>query len=404
MKAGWQIKRLGDVVTRLTNGYVGPTRDIYLESGVPYLLARHVKNNQLTFDGKTFISDEFNHKNKKSMLKAGDVLLVQSGHIGHSAVVSDEHEGHNCHAMIVITPIKDMVSGHFLSLFFNSPEMQSGFENIRSGSTVPHLTCKEVKEIAVPLPPLSEQQRIVGILDEAFEGIAIAKVNAEKNLQNARALFESHLQSVFTKRGEGWVDKPLEKAATIINGFAFKSKDFSPKGVVKSIKITNVGVREFVCDSDCYLPEGFDTKYGAVSVQEGSIVIALTRTIISGGLKVAVVPDIYHGALINQRVAAITACPDILAAPFLFAYLSTQEVVDYVKERVNTLMQPNLSINDLRSMPIPLPTVQEQNVISTQLDELREETQRLESLYQQKLAALDALKKSLLDQAFTGGL
>ncbi len=277
-------------------------------------------------------------------------------------------------------------------------------EALATGTTVPIVNKSKFNSVAIVLPPLPEQQRIVGILDEAFDGIATAKANAEKNLLNARALFESYLESVFTQRGEGWVDKPLEKAATIINGFAFKSTDFSPKGVVKSIKITNVGVREFVCDSDCYLPEGFDTKYGAVSVQKGSIVIALTRTIISGGLKVAVVPDVYHGALINQRVAAITAYPDILAAPFLFAYLSTQEVVDYVKERVNTLMQPNLSINDLRSMPIPLPTVQEQNIISTQLDELREETQRLESIYQQKLTALDALKKSLLDQAFTGAL
>ncbi len=83
---GWVERRLGDIVTRLTNGYVGPTRNIYHDSGVPYLLARHVKNNRLLFDGRTFISDEFNRKNKKSMLKAGDVLLVQSGHIGHSAV------------------------------------------------------------------------------------------------------------------------------------------------------------------------------------------------------------------------------------------------------------------------------------------------------------------------------
>lgn len=251
---------------------------------------------------------------------------------------------------------------------------------------------------------MKEQQRIVTILDEAFDGIATAKVNAEKNLQNARALFESHLQSVFTQRGEGWVEKPLEKVALIINGFAFKSTDFSPRGIVKSIKITNVGVREFICKSDCYLPEGFDTKYVAASVQKGSIVIALTRTIISGGLKVAVVPDEYNGALLNQRVAAITDRPDTMTVPFLFAYLSTQTVVDYVKKRVNTLMQPNLSINDLRSMPIPLPTVQEQNMIANKLDALRTETQRLESIYQQKLAALDALKKSILDQAFTGQL
>ncbi|MEI6339545.1 MAG: restriction endonuclease subunit S, partial [Verrucomicrobiota bacterium] len=168
MKKGWQTKRLGDVVTRLTNGFVGPTRNIYHETGIPYLLARHVRNNNLLFDGRTFITDEFNQKNKKSMLKAGDVLLVQSGHIGHSAVVTEEHEGHNCHAMIVISPVKDAITGPYLSLFFNSPDMQRGFEEIRSGSTVPHLTCGAVKELQIPVPPLAEQQRIVGLLDEAF--------------------------------------------------------------------------------------------------------------------------------------------------------------------------------------------------------------------------------------------
>lgn len=157
----WVERRLGDVVTRLTNGFVGPTRNIYHESGIPYLLARHVKNNRLVFDGRTFISDEFNRKNKKSMLKAGDVLLVQSGHIGHSAVVTEEHEGHNCHAMIVISPVEGAFIGPFLSLFFNSSGMKRKFQEIRSGSTVPHLTCGEIRELLVALPDLGTQQRLV---------------------------------------------------------------------------------------------------------------------------------------------------------------------------------------------------------------------------------------------------
>ena len=158
---GWVERRLGDVVNRLTNGYVGPTRDIYRESGVPYLLARHVKNNRLKFDGRTFVSDEFNLRNKKSMLKAGDVLLVQSGHIGHSAVVTEEHEGHNCHAMIVITPVRGVLTGTFLSLYFNSSIMRQKFEEIRSGSTVPHLTCGAVRELSIALPDVNMQQQLV---------------------------------------------------------------------------------------------------------------------------------------------------------------------------------------------------------------------------------------------------
>lgn len=163
---GWAEKRLGDLVSRLTNGYVGPTRNIYVESGIPYLLARHVRSNRLDFDGKTFISDAFNQKSKKSILKAGDVLLVQSGHIGHSAVVTKDHEGHNCHAMIVITPIAGTFIGSFLSLYFNSPSMRVQFDNIRSGSTVPHLTCGAVRELMIPLPTMLVQQKIVGGMHE----------------------------------------------------------------------------------------------------------------------------------------------------------------------------------------------------------------------------------------------
>ena len=75
-----------------------------------------------------------------------------------------------------------------------------------------------LSDFPVPVPPLPEQRRIVGILDEAFDGIATAKANAEKNLQNARALFESHLNAVFTQRGEGWVEKRLGEVCKIENG------------------------------------------------------------------------------------------------------------------------------------------------------------------------------------------
>lgn len=182
---GWEDRRLGDMVVRLTNGYVGPTRNIYQESGVPYLLARHVKKNRLCFDGKTFITDEFNLRNKKSILKTNDVLLVQSGHIGHSAVVTKEHEGHNCHAMIVITAREGTFLGPYLSLFFNSSGMQQKFQEIRSGSTVPHLTCGEIRELMIPVPDLPMQQRI---LDKSQ--------NLEAETQHLESLYQRKLNAL----------------------------------------------------------------------------------------------------------------------------------------------------------------------------------------------------------------
>jgi type I restriction enzyme S subunit len=91
--------------------------------------------------------------------------------------------------------------------------MQGIIREKGTGATVQGIKASLLKEIEISFPPLAEQQRIVGLLDEAFEGLATAKANAEKNLQNARALFESHLQSVFTQRGPGWVEKTLEDIA-----------------------------------------------------------------------------------------------------------------------------------------------------------------------------------------------
>jgi type I restriction enzyme S subunit len=306
--------------------------------------------------------------------------------------------------MIVLSPKQGLLCGKFLSHFFGSPEMRSSFEGIRSGATVPHLTCAAVRELQVPLPTMIEQKRIVAILDEAFEDIATAKANVEKNLRNSRDLYDCQLEALFESGTGQWLERALAHVATIINGYAFKSTDFQSTPGIRSIKITNVGVREFVDDAKNYLPAAFSVRHAGVAVHRGSIVLALTRTIIAGGLKVSVVPDDFHGALLNQRVAAIQPHAGDLETRFLFSYLSTRRVMNYVKSRVNTLMQPNLSIGDLRLLPVPLPGIAAQREHVASLDRFIEHSQRLESAYLRKLAALDELKKSLLHQAFTGAL
>jgi type I restriction enzyme S subunit len=190
--------RLGNMVKRLTNGYVGPTRGIYGASGIPYLLARHVKSNILAFDGKTFVSEAFNAKNRKSILKAGDVLLVQSGHIGHSAVVTPRHEGHNCHAMIVITPSEGQLYGQYLSWFFGSPLMQRRFERMRTGSTIKHLNCGDVIELQVPTPSLADQKRIVEEINRTHLETQRLESIYQRKLAALDALKKSLLHQAFT--------------------------------------------------------------------------------------------------------------------------------------------------------------------------------------------------------------
>src|ERR1019366_2218965 len=100
-----------------------------------------------------------------------------------------------------------------------------------TGNAQPNIAQIKIKNTEVPVPPLPAQQRIVGILDEAFAGIATAKATAEKNLQNARALFESHLQSVFTQRGKGWVESKLDDVTDLITCGVAKRPEYVSEGI-----------------------------------------------------------------------------------------------------------------------------------------------------------------------------
>jgi type I restriction enzyme S subunit len=197
-----------------------------------------------------------------------------------------------------------------------------------------------------------------------------------------------------------WEIKSIQEISKIINGYAFESKDFKSTNAIKSIKITNVGVNEFIEETDNYLPEKFKNTLKDVQVREGNIVIALTRTIISSGLKVAVVPQSYDGALVNQRVAAIVPNEKIINQRYLYNFLTTNEVSKYVLAHVNTLMQPNLSINDLKKLPIYLPPLPEQQRIVAILDETFASIAKAKANAEQNLKNAKELFESYLQGVF----
>ncbi len=347
---------------------------------------------------------------QKRKLQYGDIILEKSGGgpkqpVGR-VVIFDKTEGDfsfSNFTSVIRIKNKNEVDFNFLHRYLFLEYISGATEKMQSHSTgIRNLKFDEYKEIEIPLPPLPEQQRIVSILDETFSAIAKAKANAEQNLKNAKDLFESYLQGVF--ENGNWETKPIQEVTKVINGYAFASKDFKPTNSIKSIKITNVGVKEFVEEADNYLPEKFKDTLQDVQVKQGNIVIALTRTIISAGLKVAVVPESYDGALVNQRVAALVPKEKLVNQKFLYYYLTTSGVAKYVLDHVNTLMQPNLSINDLKNMPVPIPKVEQQQTMVSKIDALRAETQKLEAVYQKKIADLEELKNSILQKAFAGEL
>ena len=312
-------------------------------------------------------------------------------------MVTEDHDGHNCHAMIVITPIENSVTGQFLSMYFSSPDMRQRFDAIRSGSTVPHLTCGAVKEMGIPVPPLAEQQRIVGLLDEAFASLATAQAHAKKNLQNAHPLFESHLQSVFTQRGEGWVEKRLEDIGTTQTGSTPKASDPDSYGnfipFVKPADFNADGSLDY--DNDGLSKKGLD---GARRVAAGSVLMVCI------GATIGKCGYCDRDVTTNQQINALTPTGGV-STKLVYYQMLTENFQRTVIHSSAQATLPIINKKKWSALTVVLPTkMEEQRRIVAKLDALAAETQRLESLYQQKQEALTALKKSLLHQAFSGAL
>lgn len=238
MKKEWPFVPLNDVCEFLDRRGVTPEKlgSKFVSSGFRVISAKNVKGQKLDIDvgEQRFVDESTYRKWMKSPLLKDDVLLTSEAPLGEPAYIADDLEWCLGQRLFGIRTNKSRLFGRFLYYGFHSSVVRNDLMSRATGATAQGIRQAELKRVAMPVPPLPEQQRIVGILDEAFEGIARAKANAEKNLLNARALFESHLQSVFTQRGKGWEEKPLAElcdSSRVITYGVIKLGEEVPDGI-----------------------------------------------------------------------------------------------------------------------------------------------------------------------------
>jgi type I restriction enzyme, S subunit len=217
VKEGWAIKRLGDLSDLITKGTT-PTSvgHAFVAEGINFVKVESISDNgQFLGNRLARITQECHNALRRSQLKSTDILFSIAGALGRTAFVTDEIVPANINQALAIIRLKksDNVSPEFVLKALSTGAVLEQIQKFKGGVAQQNLSLEQVQEFGIPLPPSLEQQRIVSILDEAFAGIATAKANAEKNLQNARALFESHLQSIFAQCGDGWVIKRVGEIA-----------------------------------------------------------------------------------------------------------------------------------------------------------------------------------------------
>jgi len=285
---------------------------------------------------------------------------------------------------------------HHKFLYYYLSSIVNSLNELGTGTTFKELSGGKLKKVEIPVPPLAEQKRIVELLDDAFAGIATAKANAEENLQNARALFESYLQSVFTQRSEGWMEKKVgEIAKHSLGKMLDKAKN---RGEPQSY-LRNINVRWFTFDLSNllrmpFLPTEAD-KYTAV---KGDVLIC------EGGYpgRAAIWKEDYP--IYFQKALHRVRFHEPEHNKWFVYYLSAQDANGELKQHFSGTGIQHFTGEVLARFVIPLPPLPELRRAVAKFDALSEETQRLARIYERKLAALESLNKSLLHQAFSGEL
>ncbi len=384
MKSGWQTKALGTLCDILDNQRKPITKRDRAPGGYPYYGATGIQDfvEEYLFDEPLVLVGE-------------DGAKWGAGENTAFAVHGKCWVNNHAH---VLRPHADVLDDNWLIYFL----VHSDLWKFVSGLTVPKLNQGTLREIPVPVPSLAEQQRIVAILDQAFEAIFKARANAEANLKNARALFDSHLQSVFTQRGEGWTEKPLAELCEpnrLITYGVIKLGDEVLDGT-PCLRTSNVRWLHIETEGMKRIAPALSSEYSRTILKGGEVLVNVRGTL--GG--VAVASREMAGWNVSREVAVVPVDPLRVNSAFLSYLIGSGVSQQWLGGVKKGAAYVGINIEDLRLLPVSAPTLEKQTEIVQHLALLQAETNRLESLYRQKLEALDELKQSLLHQAFSGQL
>ncbi|SIS66594.1 restriction endonuclease subunit S [Salimicrobium salexigens] len=199
----WGLNRLGTITDKLSNGYVGPTRDVLRDHGIRYLQSLHIKQGKVLFDKKPYYVDEsWGSKHEKSKLKKGDLVIVQTGDIGQCAVITREFEDTNCHALIIVRLKEHVGFGEYLNWYFQSNYGFFSLLSFKTGALHPHLDPGRIKNMKILLPPKEEQENIINYLNREITDIE-SIINIQKKIINR---FKEYRQSLIYEAVTGKID------------------------------------------------------------------------------------------------------------------------------------------------------------------------------------------------------
>lgn len=420
--SNWQVKRIASLARKITNGYVGATREIFVKEGVPYLQSLHIKENKIVFEPKYFVSPEWSRKHLKSVLNEGDVLIVQTGGVGNTAVVNSEFVGANCHALIIVSTQPKIARGDYLSWLLNSCYGVHSLKSIQTGALHPHLNCGNVRDISIFLPPIGTQKAIATFLDRktaVIDTLIAKKQRLIELLEERRTALINHAVTKglnpnveMEDSGIPWVgDIPkhwgkVKRFKSMIN---YIEQGWSPSCENHLVDNQECGVLKVGCVNGGYfnelehkaLPKDLKPKL-EYKIKTGDILIsrANTKELLGSSARVNA---IQRNLLLCDKLYRIKTVNNI--NPAFFVVLMKSKCARHQFERDSSgashSMQ-NISQESMKNFILPLPPLEEQKFIIDTLDKNFKTLDNLKEKLLNQIEKLQEYRQSLITLAVTG--
>lgn len=404
----WQTKALSEVAyTAGRIGWKGLTAKEYTESG-PYFLSVHSLNygDFVDFRDAFHISDDRYEESPEIMLQPDDILICKDGAgIGKTGIIKSIPGPTTINSSLLLIRALEDVVPKFLYYKLCSPSFQRIVQERIEGATTPHLYQREIKLFSISFPSIPEQKRIVALLDTVFADLEQTSAKTEQNLKNARELFDSYLQQVFSQKGEGWTTNKLKAITSKIGSgatprggkAAYKTEGMS------LIRSMNVHDRQFKKKNLALIDDEQAARLSNVEIKRNDVLLNITGASVA---RCCVVPDEYLPARVNQHVSIIRV-NDNTIKPELLCYLLTSKYYKDILLGIGEAGSTRQAITkvQIQNFEVSYPeSLSNQDVFIQRLTALENDILKLNAIYTKKLNALDVLKKSILQKAFSGEL
>lgn len=377
-----------------------PKSNEMVSEGIPFIRANNMVNGEVVWNYMKFITPQKHQILKKGHLNAGDVLFTNRGEIGKIAIVGSDFENANLNSQIAWFRCLEKINNRFLFYFLASPSMKTYYSVEKNGAALQQFTIRQINEIEIPLPPLPEQQHIVSILDEAFAAIAKAKANAEQNLKNAKELFESQLQWIMDN-GQLKMGWEVKKLGEILVKIETIDPTKNPDIEFTYLDVSSVNKETKEIETPTVLIGKDAPSRAKKLIRTGDVIFATVRPTHS---RVALIPEEYDEQVCSTGYFVLRT-KESINNKLIFYFLLTKGFNEQMEKLQKGASYPAVTDNDVKGILLKFPkSLQTQQTIVRQLDALRAETQKLEAVYQKKIAGLEELKKSILQKAFAGEL